>query len=43
MSNRLRQIHQQLQPSDPAADPSRLDGQVVIITGAAQGTHSSAV
>lgn len=37
MSERLRQIHQHLEPSDPAIDPSRMDGQVVVITGGAQG------
>jgi hypothetical protein len=38
MAERLQQIHQQLEPSDPVTGPDRIDGQVVIITGGAQGT-----
>lgn len=37
MTERLQQIHQQLEPTDLATYPDRLDGQVVIITGGAQG------
>ncbi|KAF9887219.1 hypothetical protein FE257_010473 [Aspergillus nanangensis] len=41
-SNRLRQVQQHLEGSDPVIDPSRIDGQVVVITGAAQGIGRSA-
>lgn len=38
MTDRLQQIHQQLEPVGLEAHPDRLDGQVVLITGGAQGT-----
>lgn len=41
MAERLQQIHQQLEPSNPATGPDRIDGQVVIITGGAQGMSKS--
>ncbi|KAJ5599220.1 hypothetical protein VI817_000404 [Penicillium citrinum] len=36
MTDRLQQIHQQLEPVGLEAHPDRLDGQVVLITGGAQ-------
>lgn len=36
-SDRLRQVQNHLDASGPVADPSRIDGQVVLITGGAQG------
>ena len=39
MSQRLDQIHQHLEPNHPVIDPSRVDGQVIIITGGAQGAY----
>lgn len=41
MSERLGQIHQHLESSHPVIDPSRVDGQVIVITGGAQGTSFS--
>lgn len=35
-NNRLNQIQEHLGPSN-SADPTRVDGHVIIITGAAQG------
>ncbi|KAL1876804.1 hypothetical protein Plec18167_005214 [Paecilomyces lecythidis] len=42
MNERLRQIHHHFEPTDPITDPSRIDDQVVIITGAAQGIGRAA-
>ncbi|KAI9930785.1 hypothetical protein ASPWEDRAFT_739238 [Aspergillus wentii DTO 134E9] len=41
-NNRLRQVQNHLEANDPVADPSRIDGHVIIITGAAQGIGRSA-
>lgn len=36
-NTRLNQIQSHLGPNDLEIDPTRVDGQVIVITGAAQG------
>lgn len=38
-SDRLQQVQRHLESGVPGADPSRIDGQVVVITGGAQGKY----